>query len=163
MGGKITEIVEENIPQATAQNRPGDAPDHQVLDAFRRKPGEIILSRPVNEKPIGQRKGNDIHQAVIAKLEGSDLKKIRVDAAGQMLPPVPECVCHPSILYKIRKRAPAEGRRQGSRPHSSMTSMWSISIQISVGNGKDRLSLRRGYTRRRVGNTSPSNSRWSSL
>ena len=81
MGGKIAQIVEENISQATAQNCPGDAPDHQVLDAFRRKPGEIILPRPVDEKPIRQRKRHDIHQAVVTKLEGSDLKTIRIDAA----------------------------------------------------------------------------------
>ena len=72
----IAEVVKEDVTEAAAQDHAEDRPDEVVLDLLRRI-GIPLPSDPVHDEEIGAREGRQVHQTVVAQLEGADLDEVR--------------------------------------------------------------------------------------
>ncbi len=78
-------VVKSDVSQPGADDKARDGPDEDILDGFHGVRKAFVLN-PVDHKKIGDQEGNDVHQAVIAKLERPYLKQVRADVLGYVLP-----------------------------------------------------------------------------
>ncbi len=114
----IAEVVEEDIAEAAAEDHPEDRPDEVVLDQLRRI-GILLPSDPVHDEEIGAGEGRQVHQAVVAQLEGADLEEVRAQVRREVPPgrdQVPASVGLPLQFLDVelggkgRRRPVAAGR-----------------------------------------------------
>jgi len=81
----VLEVVKKNVAEPCSQDQSGDDPDEGVLDHFHRVRISFCPDA-VGHQKIGEKEGDNVHEAVIAELKESDLKKVGTGMRGEMLP-----------------------------------------------------------------------------
>ena len=97
----IGEAVEDNISQTRPDKQPQNCPYKIVLYGIVRIIVPFIFYSIDNED-VCDKKGNKVHETVIPKLKGSDLKNGRADMVRNMLPELYQSIHVHNVPQKTR-------------------------------------------------------------